>query len=61
MEHTADAQARIPYNPQYTGVVTPESRYLAIGYDDFRKSDFSLVESLMRKYGARATYNRIAW
>ena len=61
MEHTADAQARIPYNPQYTGVVTPESRYLAIGYDDFRKSDFSLVEPLMRKYGARATYNRIAW
>ncbi|MBR4889058.1 MAG: hypothetical protein IKU17_07930 [Clostridia bacterium] len=52
---------RIPYNPEYTGTVTPESRYLAIGYDDFRASDFTLVEPLMRSYGARATYNRIAW
>ena len=25
------------------GLLTPESRYLAIGYDDFRDSDFTLL------------------
>jgi len=41
--------------------VTPENRYLAIGFDDFRPSDFSMVEPLFRTYGAKATYNRIAY
>ena len=41
--------------------VTPEKRYLSIGFDDFRPSDFSMVEPLFRSYGAKATYNRIAY
>lgn len=36
-------------------------RYLAIGFDDFRRSDFSMVFPLFNKYGATATYNRITY
>lgn len=34
-------------------------RYVAIGFDDFRESDFSFVIPLFNKYGAKATFNRI--
>lgn len=36
-----------------------QSRLLAIGFDDFRKSDFTLIQPLFEKYGAHATFNRI--
>ena len=36
-------------------------RYLSIGFDDFRRSDFSLIFPLFSRYGATATYNRIAY
>lgn len=39
---------------------TPK-RYLSIGFDDFRRSDFSLIFPLFNRYGATATYNRIAY
>lgn len=32
-------------------------RIMAIGFDDYRKSDFTLVHPLFQKYGANATYN----
>lgn len=48
-------------NPEYVGEITPEKRYLAIGFDDFRLSDFTIVEPLFREYGARATFNRVAF
>lgn len=38
-----------------------DERYVAIGFDDFRASDFSMVAPLFRKFGARATFNRPAW
>ena len=34
-------------------------RYLALGFDDFRDSDFSLVLPLLQEYGGTATFNRI--
>ena len=46
---------------KYDGELTPEKRYLAIGFDDFRDSDFDMVIPLFKKYGATATFNRIAW
>ena len=49
------------YSQSYDGEVTPESRYLSIGFDDFRNSDFNMVIPLFKKYGATATFNRIAW
>lgn len=35
-------------------------RLMAIGFDDFRESDFAMVEPLFAKYGAHATFNCIA-
>lgn len=43
----------------YSGQVTPEKRYIAFGFDDFRASDFSWVIPLFNKYGFHATFNRI--
>ena len=48
-------------NSNYEGDVNCQKRYLSIGFDDFRESDFSLVEPLLSQYGATATFNRIAW
>lgn len=36
-----------------------QSRLLAIGFDDFRKSDFTLIQPLFETYGAHATFNLI--
>jgi len=44
---------------KYTGEVTPLKRYLAIGFDDFRASDFAAIMPLFEKYGGKATFNRI--
>ncbi|MGN0739624.1 MAG: polysaccharide deacetylase family protein [Treponema sp.] len=46
---------------EYNKVHTPQKRYLALGFDDFRQSDFDMVIPLLKKYGATATFNRIAW
>lgn len=48
---------RLDYS--YKGQLNNEKRYLAIGFDDFRDSDFSLIIPLLEKYDARATFNRI--
>ena len=48
-------------NQKYESEPTPQKRYLAIGFDDFRDSDFDMVIPLFEKYGATATFNRIAW
>ena len=36
-----------------------ERRFVAIGFDDFRDSDFSLIYPMLKKYNATATFNRI--
>lgn len=43
----------------YTGEVTPAKRYMAIGFDDFRDSDFSAIMPLFEKYNGKGTFNRI--
>jgi len=43
---------------RYKGEVTPAKRFLAIGFDDFRASDFNMIVPLFEKYGGRATFNR---
>lgn len=48
-----------PLEIKYKGELNPEKRYLAIGFDDFRASDFSLIIPLFNKYNARATFNHI--
>lgn len=45
---------------KYRGQLNNEKRYLALGFDDFRESDFSLIIPLLNEYDARATFNRIA-
>lgn len=44
----------------YSGEVTPQKRYLAIGFDDFRASDFESIIPIFNKYRANATFNKIA-
>lgn len=36
-------------------------RYLAIGFDDFRSSDFTMTIPLFNEYDAHATFNRIGY
>ncbi len=43
----------------YSDEVTPKKRFIALGFDDFRSSDFSLIIPLLNKYGAKAEFNRI--
>ena len=50
----------LPLNYNYSGQVDNEKRYLAIGFDDFRMSDFTTIIPLFDKYGARAVFNRVA-
>lgn len=45
----------------YHGQLNNEKRYLSIGFDDFRDSDFSMIIPLFEKYGFRATFNQIVW
>lgn len=44
---------------KYDQLLTPQKRFLAIGFDDFRESDFNIVLPLLNKYGGRATFNRV--
>lgn len=48
-------------NYAYEGKVTSNSRFVSIGFDDFRDSDFSLIIPLLKEYDARATFNRPAY
>lgn len=50
----------VSMNPGYDGKLTSRSRYLAIGFDDFRGSDFEMVEPILETYRANATFNRIS-
>ena len=45
---------------RYPGQVDAEKRFVAIGFDDFRDSDFSVIQPIFEKYGFTATFNRIA-
>lgn len=45
---------------KHSGEVTPGKRFLAIGFDDFRTSDFSSIIPLFEKYDGAATFNRVA-
>ena len=44
---------------KYCGTLTPKSRFLVWGFDDFRSNDFSLIIPLFNKYGAKAEFNKI--
>lgn len=44
----------------YSGEVSPQKRYLAIGFDDFRESDFSSIIPIFNKHRANATFNKVA-
>ena len=50
-------QKRITHN--YQGSVTPERRFVALGFDDYVPSDFSVVIPLLQKYGFRAEFNKV--
>lgn len=53
-------QPSMPKQEQkYTGEVTPTKRYMAIGFDDFRDSDFSAIIPMFEKYNGKGTFNRI--
>lgn len=43
----------------YKSEIKSEKRFLAIGFDDFRASDFSLIIPLFEKYSGVATFNKI--
>lgn len=45
---------------KYTGDVTPTKRFLAIGFDDFRNSDFSAIIPMLKMHRAHATFNKVA-
>lgn len=44
---------------EYLNGIDDERRYMSIGFDDFRDSDFSMVIPLLKKYNSTATFNRI--
>ena len=51
---------RIPVEYRYNGLLESDSRFLAIGFDDFWDSDFTMTQPLLRKYRGNATFNRIS-
>lgn len=50
-------QKRIEH--KYNGEVSPQRRFVALGFDDFVPSDFAWVIPLLEKYGFRSTFNRV--
>ena len=44
---------------KYKGAVSPNRRFLACGFDDFRDQDFTWVSPLFIKYGYKSTFNEI--
>lgn len=61
IKHIGDSNDVKSVDYTYTGDVTNENRYLSIGFDDFRESDFSMVIPLFNEYDAKATFNSIAY
>ena len=51
---------RYSNNNKYNKELSSKKKYLAIGFDDFRESDFNSIYPLFNKYNAKATYNRIS-
>lgn len=49
----------LPLDFSHKGNVTSDDRYVALGFDDFRQSDFSMIIPLLDKYGAKAEFNRV--
>lgn len=45
---------------KYAGQVSPEKRFMCVGFDDFRETDFNTIMPLFEKYGFVATFNKIA-
>ena len=44
---------------KYEEKLTSRKRFISIGFDDFRNSDFSVIAPLLKEYGFSATFNRI--
>ena len=44
---------------KHSGTITPKSRFLVWGFDDFRNTDFSFIIPLFNKYGAKGEFNKI--
>lgn len=44
---------------KYKGNVNRQKRFMAIGFDDLRKSDLNMIMPLFEKYRARATFNKV--
>lgn len=60
-ENTVDFEpSTLPLDYKYKGEINNEKRFLAIGFDDFRVSDFSMIIPLFDKYNAKAEFNRVA-
>ena len=49
----------LPIEHKFKGTLTPQSRFIALGFDDFRETDFSFVIPLLNKYGAKAEFNQV--
>lgn len=43
----------------YKGNINRQKRFLAIGFDDLRSTDISMIMPLFEKYRARATFNKV--
>lgn len=46
---------------RYNSMLTNDKRFVAIGFDDFRSSDFSSIIPMFDRFGFRATFNRITF
>ena len=51
----------LPIEHKFKGTLTPQSRFVALGFDDFRETDFSFVIPMLNKYNAKAEFNQIRY
>ena len=59
-DHLSYVPTHLSNDSNYHGDVNPEKRFLALGFDDFRGYDFSLIIPLLEKYSGVATFNVIS-
>lgn len=54
---------KVPYAKisSYKEPINNDSKFISIGFDDFRNSDFSLIIPLLDSYNAKATFNHISY
>ena len=45
----------------YTEPISSNSRFLSLGFDDFRDADFAIILPLLEEYGFSSTFNRISY